>query len=144
MKRSTITFVVLAAIFAFAGTMVFGQMMGGSNDHSMMQSEDSTGHCSKMGNMDMMKNMSGQCQMMSQDFSNWETHFKTMMQMDDITMLKVEMKKHYEMMQSMQEQMSKHDDKCQSMMGKMKSGGMQGGMMDKQAENSPGSGGHGH
>jgi regulator of replication initiation timing len=97
-----------------------------------------------MGNMDMMKNMSGQCQMMSDDFSNLESHFEKMMKENDITVLKAEMQKHYAMMQSMHKQMAKHGDMCKSMMSNMGSGDMKSScaMMGKKSDES--GGGHGH
>jgi|GEM_PF-2115379 len=138
MKQLTVSMAIVTVLTV--GSLAFAQMIGGGHGQSMMQSPDSAGQSGKMGmmgNTGMMENMSGHCKMMSQDFDNLGKHLDKMMKMDDIAMLKAEMKNHHEMMQSMHERMSKHMDMCQHMMSMSESGDMHGGMMDKQAVNSP-------
>jgi hypothetical protein len=133
MKRSAIsTAIFLTAFVALAG-VVFAQMMGGQG-HGQMQSADSTKGSAMMGMqgmtgmMGMMHNMSGHCQMMSEEFNKLQEHFDMMMNMNDMSKLRVEMKKHQEMMSSMHQKMSEQTGICQKMMSMMHSEGMQKGM----------------
>ena len=79
-----------------------------------------------MKNMDMMKDMSNQCQMMSENFSDLGDHFQEMMKIDDINELKVAMQKHHGMMQQMHNSMNEHGKMCQNMVTMMNDSDMSG------------------
>ncbi len=69
-----------------------------------------------MSQMDMMAKMSGHYDMMFGDFGKLHEHFNAMVQMDDMTQLKEEMKKHQKMMEAMHVKMTEHQKMCKKMM----------------------------
>lgn len=125
-------------IYAIALVLVLGlvpfaaaQMMGGG---MAADKADTTSPSGMMG-MGMMHRMNGMMgdmsqhhKMMSGDFQNLETHFNKMMQIQDMSELKAEMKKHQEMMQNMHESADQQWAMCQNMMSMMHTAGMQGSM----------------
>jgi len=78
----------------------------------------------QMGMMGMMSNMSRQCQQMSQKFKTMGDHFQKMLQINDIKLLKTELKKQYGMMQSINKHMIRHINICKRMMSAHKAGKM--------------------
>lgn len=130
-KYSTIVLVVLLIAFGIFG-LSSAQMMGMGNqhNHSLMNMTDSSAMPGTMSqgtmmNMGaMMGRMSSNHNMMTTEFSKLESHLNQMMQMNDLTALKAEMKKQQEMMSTMQQGMDQQQSMINNMVALMESNGM--------------------
>lgn len=105
-----------------------------TNDSRQMSMDDAK-------NMDMMKNMSNQCQLISDKFKNLKYHFQKMMQINDKSELKIEMQKQYEMMGQIQSEILEHAKICQHMMAMMTESDMS---QSRPEENNPDHAAHKH
>ncbi len=123
MKNSIRMFTTVAVLTLGLASFGVAQMMSGNHEHASTDKGDSQSQSGmmNMGKMGMMKDM-------SDNFDKLQTHFESMMQIDDINTLKAEMKNHQEMMQSMRDNMSEHQAMCMKMMG---SDGKMDGKMGK-------------
>jgi len=146
-KHRLMLFIVTAMILGLA-SFTTAQMMGGNNHHHYMNQSDSTyqsgtmgmGMMGMMNQFDsMMGDMSQYCNTMTGNFDKLESHFEKMMQMDDMTALKKEMRKHYDMMQEMHQNMTRQQNVWHTMMSMMHSD-YQRGMMGQNDEGSGQSG----
>lgn len=118
MKR-LFSLLAAAMIITFMTTAMASAQMGKMDDQKMADTTKMTGKSEMMSQTDMMKKMSGNSQMMSEEMAKLQQHFNEMMNINDMTMLKTEMKKHQEMMTAMQEKMTKNQGMCKKMMSMM-------------------------
>ena len=137
MKKSiqTLTAVVFLT-FALVSMGTAQMMMGGSRGNMPMNTSDSTSASSKteLDIMPMMKNVSNHYDVTVSDFDKLQQHFNKMMQITDMKALKVEMKKHQEMMTSMHKDMVMQEDMFKNMMSSMHSYSDMHGMMTEPDE----------
>ncbi len=141
MKRSTMLAALTAMIVVLLAAFASAQVMHMVGDKSEKEAKALHSESDTLG---VMKNMSKRCQKMSDNFGDLKEHFNTMMNMDNMAKLKMEMQKHHEMMSSMHNQMSEHQGMCQKMMSMMGSGGMQGHMMGEKSGKASKPDDHGH
>lgn len=111
-KLSIITGVAVLTMIAFASAQMMGTTMGNSQKETTNKAEQSS-------LMTMMKDVSNRSEMMAGKFDELETHFKSMMGMNNMAELKKEMQKHYEMMTAMRSQMGENQKLCTQMMSMM-------------------------
>lgn len=148
MRQNRLMLVIASVLTLGLTSLVFAQMMGGSQGHMSTGQSDSVSQSAPMGtghmmgmmatNDSLMGQMSQYCRTMTADFDKLQSHFEKMMKLDDMTALKAEMQKHHDMMMTMRSQMRDQQQSCQNMMSmktSMPSGGMHA-MMSSAASGS--------
>jgi len=151
MRQTRLMLTIAALLTLGFVSFAAAQMMGNKKDNPSMGKADSTSQPGMMGTgmvaqMDTaMGNMSQHCKIMSSDFEKFQNHFEQMMLMTDQETLKIEMKKHHDMMKNMRESMMQQQSMCQNMKSTMHSGGMRGTMgKDDKRSDSSGQDSHDH
>lgn len=67
------------------------------------------------GKIDILQQMANHYQIITLQFGNLEDHFQQMMQIDNMSKLKVEMEKHNDLLDQMHDKMLRHRNLCQNM-----------------------------
>ena len=128
MRQSRIALIIIAVLALGTAPFVSAQMMGGSRDEMPMSQNATLSHSATMGmdSISMMNrsdsligNMSQYCDTVSEDFDKLQAHFDKMMEIQNMNDLRVEMQRHYDMLQKMQEDMNRQRTMYHNMMTTM-------------------------
>ncbi len=136
MRKNRLMLAMVTILTLGLSSMVLAQMMGGSHGNMPMgqnatQSQTATMNRGQMNGTvppadSLVNQMRQSWGMMSGNFDKLESHFRQMMQIQDMKTLKAEMQKHYEMMQQMHSYMNNQQGMYQNMMSMMSSGQQRG------------------